>query len=136
MRLLSGRFFQDSDTARTESVILINESLAKRLFPSEDALGRRTTSTAHNIGPLGHNLMFATSNVHEVPFRIVGIVADVQQAPIGQPAEPAIYYSHRQFPYRAMTVVARGQDTATVVSGIRQALHSSTVPLRSAMSER
>ena len=67
--------------------------------------------------------MFATGNVHEVPFRIVGTVADIQQAPIGQPAEPAIYYSHRQFPFRAMTVVARGQDTATVVSGIRQALH-------------
>ena len=124
VRLLSGRFFQDSDTATAEPVILVNESLAKRLFPTENALGRRIISTAHNIGPLGHNLMFVTGNVHAVPFRIIGIVADIQQAPIGQPAEPAIYHSHRQFPFRAVTLVARGQDTGTVVSGIRQALHS------------
>jgi ABC-type antimicrobial peptide transport system permease subunit len=98
--------------------------LAKRLFPGEEAMGKRIISTAHQIGPLGRNLMFLSPEVHRVPFRIVGVVADVHQAPIGQAAEPVIYHSQRQFPFRAMTVVARGQDTATVVSGIRQALRS------------
>ena len=72
VRLLSGRFFQDSDTARTESVILVNETFAKRLFPSENALGRRIISTAHNIGPLGHNLMFATSKSTRSRFALSG----------------------------------------------------------------
>jgi putative ABC transport system permease protein len=123
-RLLAGRFFQDSDTATAEAVIVVNDSLAKRLFPGEAALEKRIFSTAQQIGPLGRNLMFPSRDVGQVPFRIVGVVADVHQAPIGRAAEPVIYHSQRQFPFRAMTVVARGQDTATVVSGIRQALRS------------
>jgi predicted permease len=123
-RLLAGRFFQDSDTATAEAVIVVNDSLAKRLFPGEAALEKRIFSTAQQVGPLGRNLMFPSRDVGQVPFRIVGVVADVHQAPIGRAAEPVIYHSQRQFPFRAMTVVARGQDTATVVSGIRQALRS------------
>lgn len=123
-RLLGGRFFLDSDTADSEPVIVVNQTLANRLFAGEDAVGKRIISTAQQIGPLGRNLMFTSPEVHRVPFRIVGVVADVQQAPIGQAAEPAVYHSSRQFPFRAMTIVARGQDTATVIAGLRQALRS------------
>jgi putative ABC transport system permease protein len=123
-RLLDGRFLQDTDTATGEPVIVVNETLATRLFPGEGAVGKRIISTAQQIGPLGRNLMFTSREVHAVPFRIVGVVADVHQAPIGQVAEPVLYYSLRQFPFRAMTIVARGQDTSTVVTGIREALRS------------
>jgi len=123
-RLLAGRFFLDSDSATAEPVIVVNQSLVKRLFPGEDAVGKRIMSTAQQIGPLGRNLMFTSREVRQVPFRIIGVVADLHQAPIGQAAEPVIYYTNRQFPFRAMTVVARGQDTATLVTGIRQALRS------------
>ena len=44
------------------------------------------------------------------PFRIVGVIADIHQAPLGQPDEPVIYHTIRQFPYRPMTLVARGTD--------------------------
>ena len=121
-RLLGGRFFQDSDTAASEPVIVVNESLAKRLFPGEDAVGHRILSTAQRIGPLGSNLMFASRDIRTVPFRVVGVVADVHQAPIGQAPEPVVYHTQRQFPFRSMVVVARGADTATVVSGLRHAL--------------
>ena len=121
-RLVSGRFLQDSDTATMEAVIVVNETLAQRLFPGEDPIGQRLLSTAQQIGPLGRNLMFTSRQVRSVPFRIVGVVGDLHQAPIGQAAEPVLYYSQRQFPFRAMTVVARGRDTATVVTGTREAL--------------
>jgi putative ABC transport system permease protein len=123
-RLLSGRFLQDTDSATGEPVIVVNETLARRLFSGEDAVGKRIISSAQQIGPLGRNLMFTSREVHRVPFRIVGVVGDVHQAPIGQAAEPVIYHSQRQFPFRAMTVIARGPDTATVVTGIRQSLRS------------
>jgi putative ABC transport system permease protein len=123
-RLLGGRLFGDSDTATTEPVVVVNETLARRLFPGEDALGQRILSTAQQIGPLGRNLMFTSAPGQRgaIPFRIVGVVADVHQAPIGQAAEPVVYHAQRQFPFRAMTMVARGADTGTVVSGIREAL--------------
>ena len=130
-RLLGGRYFSDNDTATGEPVIIVNETLAKRIFPGEEAIGQRLLSTAQQIGPLGRNLMFTSREVRSWPFRIVGVIADVQQAPIGQPSEPVIYHSSRQFPFRAMTIVARGSDTATVVTGIRQALRAtdSAIPL-------
>ena len=51
-------------------------------------------------------------------------------------AEPVIYHTHRQFPFRAMTLVARGADTATVVSGLRAALRALDPRCRSATSRR
>ena len=118
-RLIKGRFFVDTDTAAAEPVVVVNETLARRTFPGEDAVGKRIISMAQQIGPLGRNL-----SGRGKPFRIIGVVSDVHQAPIGQRAEPVIYHSHRQFPFRAMTVVARGPDAATVVSGLRTALRA------------
>lgn len=139
-RLLAGRFFTDADSPSGEPVVLINETMAKRAFPGEDPVGQRIISTADQIGPLGRNLMFRSREVRSVPFRIVGVVADIQQAPIGQAAEPVIYHAARQFPFRAMTIAARGPDLATVVSGMRQAVGmiDPTVPLSnvSTMDER
>ena len=66
-------------------------------------------STARNIGPLGAERRSARG-----PFRIVGVVADIHQAPLGQAGEPVIYHTIRQFPYRPMTLVARGADVAAV----------------------
>ncbi|CAN5860216.1 ABC transporter permease [soil metagenome] len=123
-RLVAGRFLTDTDSPSSEPAVVVNETLATRMFPGEDALGRRLLSTAQEIGPLGRNLMFASREIRTVPFRIVGVVADIHQAPIGQAAEPVIYHSARQFPFKAMTLVARGPNTATVVSGMRQALRT------------
>ena len=116
-RLLAGRFFSDTDTSASEPVVLVNETFARRVFPGEEAVGKRLLSMAQQVGPLGRNLSGRT-----VPFRIVGVIADIHQAPLGRRAEPAIYHTQRQFPFRAMTVVARGQDTATVVAALRSAL--------------
>jgi predicted lysophospholipase L1 biosynthesis ABC-type transport system permease subunit len=95
------------------------------VFPGEDALGRRLISTARNIGPLGLNV------VGRGPFRIVGIIADIHQAPLGQADEPVIYHTLRQFPYRPMIIVARGPDAGAVTTAMRTALRTldPTLPL-------
>jgi putative ABC transport system permease protein len=121
-RLLSGRFFTDTDSAAAEPVVVVNETFARRAFAGESAIDKRILSTAWQIGPLGRNLMVRAPDQPTVPFRIVGVVADVHQAPIGQAAEPVIYHVHRQFPFRSVTIVARGQSAATVSAGLRQAL--------------
>jgi putative ABC transport system permease protein len=114
--LLSGRYFTDHDHAQGEPVIVVNQTFARRVFPGEDAAGKRIVSSALGIGPLGRNLS------GRVPFRIVGVVADVHQAPLAQQAEPVIYHVQRQFPFRAMQVVVRGRDTATAVAALRASL--------------
>jgi ABC-type antimicrobial peptide transport system permease subunit len=74
------------------------------------------------------------------PFRIVGVVADIHQAPLAQSGEPVIYHTVRQFPYRPMTLVARGTDAAAVAAAMRAALRTldPTLPLSSVktMDER
>jgi putative ABC transport system permease protein len=117
-RLIAGRWFTDRDLAATEPVVVVNQTFANRTFPGEDAIGRRIVSTARNIGPLGQNLLEAG------PFRIVGIVADIHQAPLDQQDEPVIYHSARQFPFRAMTITARGPDEATVIAAMRAGLRA------------
>jgi putative ABC transport system permease protein len=115
-RLVSGRLFTAHDGPRSEPVILVNETFARRYLPGEDPVGRRLTDLANGIGPLGRNLM------NRAPFRIVGVVSDVQQAPIGQPLEPVVYHSARQFPFGAMNVALRGPDLAALTSAVRTAV--------------
>src|SRR5207244_2799925 len=108
--LIAGRFFASTDTVTTEPVIIVNQTFATRVFHGEDAVGKRIVSTARNIGPLGVNLP------GPVPFRIIGVVGDVQHTPIGRPAEPVIYHTARQFPFRPMHIVVRGPDAAAVAA--------------------
>jgi predicted permease len=124
-RTIEGRSFTEDDRLDSEPVIVVNQSFASHVFPGEDAVGKRLISTAKYIGPLGFNLR------GQGPFRIVGVVADIQQAPLGQPNEPVIYHTIRQFPYRPMTLVARGADAATVATAMRTALRGldPTLPL-------
>src|SRR5262249_27413155 len=123
--MVAGRPFDSTDRADTEPVVVVNQSFARRVFPGEDAVGRRLVSSATTIGPLGTNL------AGRGPFRIVGVVADIHQAPLGQAGEPVIYHPIRPVPYRPLTLVARGPDTATVTAGLRAALRSldPTLPL-------
>jgi putative ABC transport system permease protein len=114
--MISGRLFTAHDGPKGEPVILVNETFARRYFPGEDPVGRRLTDLPRGIGPLGRNLL------DRVPFRIVGVVGDIQQAPIGQPMEPAVYHSSRQFPFSAMSVALRGPDVAALTTAMRTAV--------------
>jgi predicted permease len=113
----SGRLFADSDRTGSEPVIVVNQTFAGRVFPGEDAIDKRIRSFAVQIGPLGRNLSGT------VPFRIVGVVADIHQAPLGQAAEPVIYHTARQFPFRAMTVVIRSRDVGAATNALRTSVH-------------
>ena len=125
--LRSGRLFSDHDTTTTEPVIVINQTLATRMFAGVDPVGRRIVSTAVNIGPLGRNLS------GRVPFRIIGVVGDIQHTPLGRAPEPVIYHTHRQFPFRPMNLVARGTDPHTIATALRTALRrvDASLPLSS-----
>ena len=132
--LIAGRWFTDRDTKDTEPVILVNQTLARRMFPGQDPVGHRIMSTATNIGPLGRNL------AGHVPFRIVGVVGDVQYTPLGRASEPVSYHTPRQFPCRPMNLVVRGPDTAAIAVALKTALHTvdPSLPLSSVrtMDER
>jgi putative ABC transport system permease protein len=129
-RLVAGRDFAPTDSSTTEPVVIVNETLARQAFPGEDALGKRIVSMAQQVGPLGRNL------AGRVPFRIVGVVADIHQAPLTQQPEAVIYHTQRQFPFRAMQIAVRGEDPGSLLPAVRGALRAidSSLPLGTVQS--
>jgi predicted permease len=123
--LLEGRAFSAQDTPTTEPVVIINETMAKRYFPGESAVGKQILSWSAQIGPLGRNLTWAvTADGHRVQptIRIIGVVADIQNAALGLPVEPAVYATTRQFPFSAVTIAIAARDGATALQAMRNAL--------------
>ena len=82
--ILAGRDFTDADRTSKELVAVVNQSVARRLFPDGDALNRRLTPTN-----LGTNLGSPS------PARIVGIVADVDEDNVVQEPSMIVYYALR-----------------------------------------
>jgi putative ABC transport system permease protein len=80
--LLKGRSIEARDDARTPSVMVINESMAERLFPGEDPIGKRV-----RFGPEGADAPWNT---------IVGVVGDVRQMGLDLAAEPELYLAAAQ----------------------------------------
>jgi putative ABC transport system permease protein len=114
--LVSGRFFTSRDDANRPGAIVVNEAFARRFLADRDPLRTVLLSQAARIGPLGASIM------PDNRFEIVGVVADVRNVPLGQPTEPTMYFSGRQYPYLAMFLTARGRDLPTVVSSMRAAV--------------
>lgn len=102
--LLAGRLLNGRDTAEKTNVVLINERLSRQLgsTPSE-ALGETVRVGTLGFGPLGR--AFSEDREYEV----IGVVADGKNNGIDHPADPALYFTYRQFPYRAMHFTLSGE---------------------------
>jgi putative ABC transport system permease protein len=127
--LVKGRFFDARDTSAAPGVVLINDTLARRQFRDEDPVGKTITTPIRTIGPMGRSLMPQTT------FQIVGVVTSVKNSTLVREAEPAIYFSFRQFPFRGMAIVAQGSgDPSQLLSSVRTAVQQldPNLPLASA----
>src|SRR5204863_1747297 len=104
--ILKGRNFNDQDHADSKPVIIVNETLARRFFPNEDAIGKRIRFG----GPLD-----------KYPWKeIVGIVHDVKHE-LNLPVTPDYYLPHTQDSWGSMVLVARTTvDPASMSAAIRQ----------------
>jgi putative ABC transport system permease protein len=92
--LRRGRLFTSADGPATQRVVVVNESLARRFFPDEDALGKRVTYD----DPADAQARWLT---------IVGIVADTRRAGVDRETRAEVYYPHAQFSERRMYALVR-----------------------------
>jgi predicted permease len=105
--LIAGRPFTAADREGTQNVCIINESLARKLFPGESPLGR----------------VLLRGRDAEIRNEIVGVIRDVKTTGINTPAQDEIYFPMRQLGRPAMAVVARiDDDPADLQSIIRSAV--------------
>jgi macrolide transport system ATP-binding/permease protein len=89
--LLRGREFTEADRKGAPGTIVLNETLATRLWPGEDALGKRVSIT----GPEG-------------PFlEVVGVARDSKYRSLADVARPYVYQPLQQSYDPKMTLVVR-----------------------------
>ena len=82
IRVLEGRTFTAQDIAGRPTALVINQTMARRFWPGQSALGKRVVMK--DWGP-------------PLPGQIVGVVSDVKQDSLETATQPAIYYSFAQF---------------------------------------
>lgn len=105
--VLEGRTFDDRDNETALKVCVINQTLAKRLFPGESALGKRIQT-----------LPWLARDYREV----VGIVGDVKQDNLSDPPPAQIYVPLRQSPWFFTTMLIRTHGPAASAASIQAAL--------------
>jgi predicted permease len=109
--LLRGRAFSREDRENGPGVVVVSQSLARALWPGEDAVGKRITMD------------------HHAHLTVVGVVDDVQQKGLRDPKSKAIYQPYTQIDdpawLRHVTFVVRSTaDAAVVAPAIRDAIRS------------
>ncbi len=102
----AGRDFDEHDGPTGKQVIIINEAMAKQLFPHES--------------PLGHTLVTGMMGLEA---EIVGVVADTHTASLTAPPDPEMYYPVLQRPEQFTGILIRTEgDPAALVQSVRTAV--------------
>ena len=104
--ILAGRDFDEHDGPASRQVIIINEAMAKQLFPNES--------------PLGHTLVTGMMGLEA---EIVGVVANSHTASLTAPPGPEMFYPVLQRPEQFTGILIRTDtDPAALVRSVRAAV--------------
>jgi predicted permease len=112
--VMKGRTFTDRDSDRAPDVVIINEAFAAKYWPFEDPLGRRITIGYNNTGPR----------------EVVGIVGDVKQGTLADPARPQMYAPFEQTPWPFVVAVVRTTAAPASAAASLRALLARIDPLQ------
>src|SRR5882672_8541879 len=99
--LIAGRAFADSDQTGAPGVAIINEYLARQLFPNRNPLGEKLMAGSNAPGPT-----------------IVGVVKDSPQMSYELPAQGEVYIPYQQFIFATFmsTIVVRTEGEPTALA--------------------
>jgi predicted permease len=92
--LLRGRFFTKGDNQDAPNVLIINQVMAERYWPHEDAVGKRISYSD-------------TPKDDKDWVTVVGVVGNVKDKPNSPGAGPAFWWPHMQQPTPDMSLVVR-----------------------------
>jgi len=106
--LVEGRLFDDTDTATSPRVVVVDRFLAARRFPGASALGRQL-----NFGSPRN-------------YTIVGVVGTINDADLAQPvAEERIYFNGAQIPNGEMKLVLKAAlEPTTLIPQVAAAVRA------------
>jgi predicted permease len=104
VKVIHGRAFAASDTAKSPAVAVVNETLAKRYWPGRDPIGKR----------------FRLTDGNGATVEIVGLTKTAKYAWIGEPPTEFVYLPFTQHPTAEMTLIAESSgDAASLAAPLR-----------------
>jgi putative ABC transport system permease protein len=115
IRIMRGRSFSAADTPDSAPVVVINETLARRIWPNEDPIGKR--------------LKFGLpedQDEESKPWReVVGVAGDVKMNGVDQATTLQTYLPYTQLPNQSLGLVVRAErNPAALASAVEQAIHA------------
>jgi predicted permease len=111
IELIEGRLFTDHDVAAAPRVVVIDQHMARELWPNESPIGKRLRTGGFD----------ATASTPWLT--VVGVVARVKQDALDSEPRIAFYRAHRQSGVRALTVVVRSAtEPASLTAAVRDAV--------------
>jgi predicted permease len=111
IQLLGGRFFDQSDNAKGQPTIIVNEAFARRCFPNEDVVGKR--------------VKFARPSEKGDWETIVGVVRNEKQDGLSADPQPEAYKSQLQETQSRMTIAVRSAgDPRALVGAVREQIQA------------
>ncbi|MGH9431442.1 MAG: ABC transporter permease [Terriglobia bacterium] len=106
--VLKGRDFTLQDVEKSPKVAIINQTMARRFWPNQDAVGKR----------------FSQGYEHPDWITVVGVVGDVREFGLNHPPIPEAYYPEYQNGDSRMALVIRSATTPlSQISAVRGAIH-------------
>jgi len=114
--VLKGRAFATSDGQNAPSVVIVNDTMARRFWPGEDPIGKRMKA-----------------GFDESPWStIVGVVGNIKHASLDSETSAEMYYPYEQVPPTlmnfvegSMTIVLRtAAEPVAMVNSVRDQVHS------------
>jgi putative ABC transport system permease protein len=121
--MVNGRAFTEQDDAQAPRVAIINETMARRFWPNQSALGKRIALDleAMKYFPDGPPQLDLAAGMRE----IVGVAHDVRHQGLETEPQPEMYIPDRQRPEREMNLVIRADiDPASLTSAVRDAVYA------------
>ena len=112
--IVQGRALDERDRKDTSPAVVVNQTLAQKLWGDADPIGRWVTSgEPPRTGELGPD------------FQVVGVVRDARMVSAADPAEPTLYFAYDQHKHSRMTLMVRSSvPPATLLPALRAAARS------------
>jgi putative ABC transport system permease protein len=116
----SGRDFDDSDgRSKDDPVVIVSETLAKQMFPNQDAVNRHVYWTDPVI-------QFA-QGMNDKPHRIIGVAADVDDTNVIPQPTATIYTSFQEDIFGGRLFIHTSLDPYTVVKPVSDIIRGMSV---------
>jgi putative ABC transport system permease protein len=104
--LRAGRLFEDRDTERAPTVALVSDSLRRREWPGEGAVGKR-------IGVRWQG--------RRVEAEVVGVVSEIRHDGLDSVPRPEVFLPLAQLPFGSMTYVVRADvESAGLIDAVKR----------------